>query len=254
MSPRLAVLIVLLCLAVAGALALVPASLPDRRAGAGDAFDARVRAYLMDHPEVIVDAVSVLQQRSQAARAATQRAAVRAHRAELEASRVLPTAGNPEGDVTVVEFFDYRCPYCKRARAELDGLIAADPGVRVVYREFPVLGPASTLAAKAAIAAARQGKYLPFHGLLMDHRGELDEAAVMATAAAAGLDSGRLRADMEDGEVAAEIARAHALARRLGIDSTPTFVIGDTLVPGYVDAATLRRLVAGAREAGRSGR
>ncbi len=251
--PRFVPLVVLLCLAVIGALALVPAALPPAGSGASSAgggdFDRRVRAYLMEHPEVIMEAVAGLERRRSVARAEGQRRAARANSAVLAESAFLPVAGNPVGDVTVVEFFDYRCPYCRRAVPELQALIAADRGVRVVYREFPVLGPQSILAARAAVAAHFQGRYLTFHDALMGVAGELDEEAILATAAASGLDVARLRADMERPEVGDTIAEAHELAARLGINATPTFVIGDEVVPGYVDVATLRRLVNAARAA-----
>lgn len=242
-------LLAVLCLLVVVALALVPATLPGPGAAPAGGFERRVQAYLMSHPEVILEAVSELERRNKATRAESQRAAVRENRAALEASPGLPVAGNPKGDVTLVEFFDYRCPYCKQSLKDVQALIAADPKVRVVFKEFPVLGDDSVFAAQVAVASAFQGKYLAFHDELMGHKGDFSEAAVMALAAQSGLDVARLRADMARPEVAHVINGSLALARRIGVNATPTFVVGDTLVAGYLPVAQLESLVSRVRAA-----
>ncbi len=247
MSSRFLCLVLILVVVVTGAVALVPLTLPTGGQGDAGGFDRRVRAYLLTHPEVIMEAVATLERRNTAARAREGRGAIRANRAALHAPGVLPVAGNAQGDVTVVEFFDYRCPYCRQAFVQVRALLAADPGVRLVFKEFPVLGPDSIFASKAAVAAVKQGKYMALHEALMAYRGKLDEAAVMTVAQSVGLNTVRLMADMNQAAVNATISGSHALARKIGINGTPAFVIGDEMVPGFINLDELKRLVAKAR-------
>lgn len=249
-NSRFIALAALLVAILAGAVVLAVVTMPNVSGHGAAAFDRRVRAYLMTHPEVIMEAVAVLERRNHAQRATDVKGAIARHRGRLENPAPLPALGNPSGDVTVVEFFDYRCPYCRQAAGEVEALLEADKGVRLVLKEFPVLGPESVLAARAAIAAHRQGKYLALHRALMAHDGALDKAAVMALATAAGLDTGRLAADMARPETDAVIRDSHGLARALGINGTPAFVVGDRLMPGLVPAEALARAVAEARGTG----
>ena len=165
-----------------------------------------------------------------------------------------PVGGNPDGDVTLVEFFDYQCPYCKTIFPSIQALLAEDRNLRYVFKEFPILGRASVFAARAALAARRQGKYLEFHTALMPARGKLTETRVMRLAEKVGLDVDRLRRDMADGTVDAMIRRNLELADGLGIFSTPVFIIGDTQIPGAVEIDTLKVLIARARQRGTSGK
>lgn len=235
------------CLALALTLTGVGAIPAAADAADQAAFEERVRAYLLAHPEVIVEALQELDRRQKAEAEVAQRQAIAEHRDGLLASAEDPVAGNPDGAVTVVEFFDYRCPYCKTVAADMIETLQAEGDVRIVFKEFPILGPDSQVAAKAALAANLQQKYLPFHQALMAHKGTLDRDAVMAVAKDIGLDLVRLEADMEGPEVATVIARNLALADALDIGGTPAFIIGDTMVPGAVDMKTLRDLVAKAR-------
>lgn len=211
------------------------------------AFEQRVRDYLMTHPEVIVEALHELDRRQKAESEAQQKQALIAHRDALVAAPGDPVAGNPAGAITVVEFFDYRCPYCKAIAADMIETLDAEGDVRIVFKEFPILGQDSIAAAHAALAADRQGKYLPFHQALMAHEGALDRAALLDVAEEVGLDTARLQEDMEAPEIVAIIQRNLDLADALRIGGTPAFVVGDTLVPGAVDMETLRRLVDDAR-------
>jgi protein-disulfide isomerase len=208
-----------------------------------------IREYLLRHPEVIVESLRRAQQREREVARAEARAAVLAHRQALSHDPGSPVGGNPAGDVTVVEFFDYRCPHCRRMVPVIKTLLAEDPGVRLVYKELPILGEESVLAARAALAARGQGKYVEAHDRLMAETGPLTRAAVLATLAAIGLDGERLRADMDAPELATLIGRELALAQALGIDGTPAFVIGSELVVGAVDLGTLRDLIGRARRA-----
>ena len=158
-----------------------------------------------------------------------------------------PVMGNPEGDVTVVEFFDYRCPYCRRVAPDLEALIDGDPDVRVVFKEWPILGRASVLAARAALAAHAQGLYWGVHTALMTGALEADEDAIVAFAQSLGADGDRLRADMASDAVTEALIANDELARTLGLSGTPAFVIGDTVVPGAIPVDQMRALVAEAR-------
>ena len=209
-----------------------------------------VREYLLEHPEVIEQAILALNAKRQAAKAARARDALVENRAALVGHPMSPVSGNPEGDVTLVEFFDYQCGYCKRSLAPVMDLLKSDPGLRIVWKDLPVLGPVSTFAALAAMAAQQQGKYLVFHEGLMGARDRLSEESVMEIAGQVGLDLERLQQDMADPEIAAYLEDTQRLARDLGINGTPAFVIGNTLVPGAVDGARLKQLIAEARSGG----
>ena len=206
-----------------------------------------VRDYLLRNPEVILEAVQSLEDKRRAQAETAQRAAVSAKRDAILKDPDAPVAGNPNGDVTLVEFFDYRCPYCKRVAEPLAELLKADRNLRFVYKELPILGPESVVASRAALAARAQGKYQPMHDALMRARGTLDEQAVFRIAGEVGLDVGRLKADMARPEITAMLDRNLKLAKDLGLNGTPAFVIGDRVIPGAVDLDTLKQLVADAR-------
>jgi protein-disulfide isomerase len=209
-----------------------------------------VRQYLEEHPEAVLQALEAADAKAKAAAAEEAKRAVAAKRRELEADPASPVIGNRKGDVTLVEFFDYRCPYCKQVAPSLDALLGEDKQLRVVMKEFPILGKDSVTAARAALAAERQGKYAPFHLALMALKGPLGDEALYKAAAAVGLDVDRLKSDMALPEIEAQLRTNHALARALDIRGTPAFVIGGELIPGAVDIATLRRKIAAARKSG----
>lgn len=208
-----------------------------------------VKAYLMEHPEVIIEAVQGLEARQEAQRAEQAKGQIAELREQLLRDPRDQVLGNPKGDVTLVEFFDYRCGYCKQAQPVLMELIKSDPKLRVVLKEFPILGPDSVVATRAAIASIPQGKYAAFHEALIGTRGTLSDDKIMEVAKSVGLDTDKLKAGMGKPEIAAQIADTHALAEKLAINGTPSFIIGDTLVPGAVDLDTLKKLVAEARGA-----
>ena len=209
-----------------------------------------VREYLLEHPEVIEEAIRALSARRQADQAARTRDALVKNRVALIGHPMSPVSGNPEGDVTLVEFFDYQCGYCKRSLESVMDLLEGDPGLRIVWKDFPVLGQVSTFAALASMAAQKQGKYLELHKALMGADERLTEESVMEIAGQVGLDLERLQQDMADREIVAYLQETQRLARELGINGTPAFVIGNTLVPGAVDGARLRQLIAEARGSG----
>lgn len=203
---------------------------------------------IRENPGIVMEAVAILEQR-QADAAEVARADVLSNqRALLEQDTNAPVLGNPDGDVTVVEFFDYNCPYCRRAMDEVQGLMDADANVRLVYREWPILGEGSVFAAKAALAARKQGKYEEFHWAMMSMNGRAEEASVLRVAAEVGLDINQLRLDMEAPEIDEHLTTSMSLAQSLGFNGTPSFVIGDELVPGFVEQPQLEEIVASTRK------
>lgn len=237
------------------ALALLLAALPAR---AGEPFTAQqeealgriVRDYLMKHPEAIIEALQNAEEQMKAAAAEKGKRAIADRKADLERDPASPVWGNADGDVTLVEFFDYRCPYCKQVVPSVKALLAEDKQLRIVLKEFPVLGKESVAASRAALAAQRQGKYDAFHEALMSHRGQLTEDAVMRIAGSVGLDAEKLAADMSRPEIEAQLRKNYELAQALEIRGTPAFIIGGELIPGAVDVGTLRRKIAEARKPG----
>ena len=210
------------------------------------AIETIVRDYLMEHPEIIAEALTALQQREELAEQERQRQAVVAMHDQIYAADA-PFMGNPDGDVTLVEFFDYQCGYCKRVLDTVFEATESDPGLRVVFKEFPILGPVSVVAAQASLASRNQGLYTEFHHALMGYRGQLTEEVIYTVAAEVGLDVARLREDMKAPEIQNEIAENRRLAGQIGIRGTPAFVIGDTVVPGAQSLEALQALVEKAR-------
>jgi protein-disulfide isomerase len=160
-----------------------------------------------------------------------------------------PVMGNPKGDVVIVEFFDYNCPYCRAVEPRLEALLKSDRGVKLVLKEFPILTPGSRLATNAAFAAARQGKYAPFHNALMNYHGMVDEAAVFDTARQVGLDVARLKADMASPEIPEQIIANMNLARALRLFQTPSFIVGNHILTGPSAQIDFPKAVAMARTA-----
>ena len=206
-----------------------------------------VRDYLLRNPEVLVEALTLYEQRRVEAEEQRRQNAFVELRDELENDPSSPIAGNPDGDVVIVEFFDYRCPYCRRSADSLEAAMKADSNVRVVFKEFPILGPESLEGAKAALAAAKQGKYESFHFALMRAPGDLSIGHLRKTAEQVGVDPDQMERDMKSDEIAAILRKNHALAEQLSIRGTPAFVIGGTLVPGAANRSEIERLVAEAR-------
>lgn len=221
------------------------------QAGAQALSEQRVRELVLEtireNPEIVMEAVSILETRQNAAQAESQADVLKRERNLLERDPNAPVLGNPDGDVTVIEFFDYNCPYCRRVKPVVEALLKADPNVRLVYREWPILGEGSVFAARAALAAREQGLYAKFHWAMMGMNGRAEEASVLRIAEEVGLDIARLRRDMEATEVEDHIQTSMRLTQALGLNGTPSFVIGDTVAPGLMDLAQLRAVVEDAR-------
>lgn len=221
-------------------------------AASGDkaALGRSIREYLMANPEVLVDAMQELERKQDSQRDTVAQKAIQENRAALMNDPESPIVGNPNGDITIVEFSDYQCPYCKRAHTTVKSVLAADNKVKLVFKDLPILGEPSRIAAVAALAARAQNKHLAFHDALMEFNGKLDRDRIMEIAASVGLDVAKLQKDMEDPKIKALIDRNMALASALGVRGTPAFVIGNQFVPGAVDADTLKRMISDARTKG----
>lgn len=210
-------------------------------------IDQAIARYLKEHPGDVMAALQAAQAQAEQQQKQVALQALADRKAEIFDNPADPVLGNPEGDVTVVEFFDYRCPYCKRVSDALVTLVQGDPKVRVVFKEFPILGPESLVAAKVALAAHRQGKYHEVHAALMAHKGSFEKAALLELAANAGADEQRLSADMEDPAILGQLQANDSLAAELGITGTPGFLFGNQLVPGAISLDDMKKLVAEAR-------
>jgi protein-disulfide isomerase len=229
-------------------------ALPDR-ANAAPAISSdkaalgkAIRDYLIANPEVLVEAMQELERKQDNQQSSQAQKAIQEHRQALISDPETPIAGNPDGDVTIVEFSDYQCPYCKRAHASVKQVLASDGKIRLVFKDLPILGEPSRIAALAALAARAQNKHLALHNALMEYNGKLDRDRIMEIAASVGLDMAQLQKDMEDPKLKAIIDRNMALASALGVRGTPAFVIGKQFVPGAVDADTLKQMIADARK------
>ncbi len=212
------------------------------------ALGKAIREYLLANPEVLVEAMQEYERKQDSQRDAAAVKAIKENRQELTSDPDSPIAGNPNGDVTIVEFSDYQCPYCKRSHPAVNSVLSSDGKVKLVYKDLPILGKPSKIAAVAALASVKQGKHLTFQNALMEFNGKLDSDRIFEIAASVGLDVEKLKKDMEDPKIEKIIERNMALASALGVRGTPAFVIGDQFVPGAVDADTLKQLIAEARK------
>ena len=227
----------------AGAAAQDATFSPDQQ----DEVRSIVRQYLIDHPEVIREAIEALQAREGQTKLQSQADALKSHYDAIYKDPTAPIAGNPIGDVTIVEFFDYRCPYCKRVAEPLMELLKSDPGIRLVFKEFPILSEDSILAAQAALAANKQGLYREFHQALMAHKGGYDMDVLRQVATTVGMDPARMQTDMMDAAAKSSIVANRDLAEALQINSTPTFVIGNEVIAGAIPIEDMVKLIKKAR-------
>ena len=210
-----------------------------------------VREYLIAHPEVLTEAMAELEKRQSVADAEKHQTAVKDNAKTLFTSANQVVLGNPQGNVTMVEFFDYNCGYCKRAMQDMTDLLKNDPNLKVVLKEFPVLGPGSVEAAQVATAVRMQDKsgkkYLDFHTKLLGGRGEANKARALAVAKEVGLDMTRLEKDMDSVEAKASIQESFKLAEALGLNGTPSYVVGQDVVIGAVGLSALKEKISTAR-------
>lgn len=241
-----------LAAAAAALLALTPAAFAD-----GSFTDAQkkdigeiVRQYLMENPEVLLDVSKALEARQQQLESEQRVSVLQSNAKQIFHAPADYVAGNPKGDVTMVEFFDYNCGWCKKGFPEVMSLLDKDPNLRFVLKEFPIFGGDSDYAAMAAIAAKKQNKYWDLHKALFAHEGKVTKQVVDEVAAKLGIDMARLKKDMADPAVAQELADNHQLAQQLAINGTPGFVIDDKVSPGYLPADGLAQMIDQVRKDG----
>jgi len=194
--------------------------------------EALIKDYLLKNPEVLMEAQNALEAKMDKIQAERTAVAIRQNAAEIFRPATSPVVGNAKGDVTVIEFFDYNCPYCRKAFSEVVQLVDKDKQVKLILKEFPILSKGSEEASKVALAAKLQGKYWEMHRALNENQGQTNEATALRIAEKLGLDMARLKKDMASPEVKREIDETRALAMKLGIQGTPHFLVGDRVIPG----------------------
>ena len=232
-------------LAIAPARPLEAAEItPEQR----KAIEAIIHDYLMQNPDVLIEALREAEAKANTETDAKAAQVLRDRHHEVFDDPATPVGGDPRGDVTIVEFFDYRCPYCKQVHPAIQKLLDQDRKLRFVYKEFPVLGEQSDIAAHAALAAKLQGKYEPLHNAMMAAKGQITEEVVYRLAGSVGLDVDRLKRDITDPEIDRALSANRSLAKALDLRGTPGFVIGDHIIPGAVDLDALKTMVADARK------
>lgn len=232
----------------AGALDLQTMSDAER-----EAFRAEVRAYLLENPEVIMEAVAVLEQREARAEAESDSAAIAANSEAIFNDGHSWVGGNPEGDITLVEFMDYRCGYCRRAAPEVTDFVEFDGEIRLVVKEFPILGEQSVMASRFAIATqqvAGEDAYKAVHDALIAFTGDISETSLTRIGETLGLETDPILAAMESAEVTAVISENHQLAQKLGISGTPSFVMEDRMLRGYLPREAMEELATEIRAEG----
>lgn len=205
-----------------------------------------IEQYIVDHPEVILQSIQSMQARQKAEEEAHAAAALKERKQDLEADPDDPFMGNRTGSIAMVEFLDYRCGYCKRVFPTVMKVLAENPNIRYVIKEFPILGPESVTASRASLAVWRtqKEKYGAFHSGLMDLRGSIPEAKILSVATQLGIDAIQLKKDMADPEIDRILEKNYKLAQALNINGTPAFVIGGKLAAGAINAATMNRMIA----------
>jgi len=202
-----------------------------------------VHDYLLREPEVLAEALRSLQQRQSSAAAQRAKQAIRDHQQALLSDQGSPVEGNAQGKVTIVEFFDYRCVHCRRVASTIDNLMRSNASVRVIYKNFPVLGEPSVLAARAAVAAQQQGGWPKLHRAMLAYEGDFTTETLLKLGTSVGLDSGKLKTDMMSPATDKALQANLTLAAALGVDVTPTFVIGERVIRGALSAEAFQALV-----------
>jgi len=228
-------------------LGLSPGAAAEISAAQRGEIEQIVRDYLVSHPEVLQEAMTELEKRQSVAENEKHQAAVRDNAKALFSSPRQVVLGNAQGNVTMVEFFDYNCGYCKRAMDDMLTLLKTDPNLKIVLKEFPVLGPGSVEAAKVAVAVRMQDKsgkkYLEFHQKLLGGRGQADQAHALAVAKDIGMDMSRLEKDLASDEVKTTINENFKLAEALGLNGTPSYIVGKDVVVGAVGLDALQEKI-----------
>ena len=207
-----------------------------------------VRQYIKRNPEIILEALEDIQKREEIQKEKEQRTQLKLNEKFIERDIDDPILGNPHGKIVITEFFDYQCGYCKRMLKILLDISKNNNDVKIILKEYPILGPVSTLAAQVALAAKKQNKYAEIHAALMQLRGRLSEPAVFQIAKEVGLTTEQLREDMMDPKILKHLTRTRELGKQLMIRGTPAFIINDTISPGALTKFQLLELIADARQ------
>lgn len=205
-------------------------------------IESIVRAYILEHPETLKESIQSGEAKQEKLRQEQALTAIGDNISDLTGSDA-PSVGNPEGDVTIVEFFDYNCGYCKHALPDIQNILKSDQNVRFVFREMPILGPTSRTAAQWARAAHKQGAYFKYHVAVMNYKGQKDEASLEKIAKDMGLDTKQMKKDAASPEIQDLLEKDMVLARKIGVNGTPAFVVGKTLIPGYVGEDGLKQAI-----------
>ncbi len=213
-------------------------------------FEKNVRNYLLQNPEIIVEAMQILRNREQAQTRNQQTNTLAKLQPDIYQDSLAPIGGNPKGDVTIVEFFDYNCGYCKRVYPTVAKLLKSDGKIRYIFKEFPILGPSSIIAARAALAAWNldRPKYEVFHAALMKSRGRLSEGKILRIATKSGYNKTKLKSAMKDPEIEAAIQKNRIIAQALKITGTPAFIIGNQVIPGAIEIDVMKKIIAEFRD------
>ncbi len=206
-----------------------------------------VREYLIENPSVVIEALEKYRARQEEQQQQAQSQGLKNHSSYLY-SKDRPYVGNPDADVTIIEFFDYNCGYCKRALDDINQVLETEKKVRFVLLDYPILSPSSEQAALWAIAAHKQGKYFEFHSALMKHSGPKNEKTMEQIASSAGLDVAKLRKDAGSSEVRAEMETIRTIGVDLGVMGTPAFIIGEEIARGYIGSVALKEAIRSVRE------
>jgi protein-disulfide isomerase len=236
-------LTVTLALAPALGRAADPALTPDQAA----AIDKQIHDYLLNNPKIVLEALEKADAAAKAEEASAARDEIVKRHEELDNDPTSPAIGNPKGDITIVEFFDYRCPYCKASAPTIEQLLDSDKGIRLVLKDYPILGKDSVLASRAALVAAKHGKYGDFYKAMFALKTPVDETSTMAVIKAIGLDPVQVKKEMEASEIDVILKRNYELGRAIGADGTPSYVIGDAISAGALTGEELRAKIAAAR-------
>ena len=245
LSPPIVALLISAGLALAlPATAGTSALTPDQ----AKAVDQMIHDYLMNNPKVLAEALQHADETAKAAEAETAKALILSHKEDLERDPTSTVMGNPSGDVTIVEFFDYNCPYCKSSAPAVEQLLESDKRVRLVLKDYPVLGQNSVYAARIALVAAKHGKYADYYKATFAQGQKPTLDSSLAVAKSLGLDNALVRKEMESSDIDAVLKRNYDLGRLLDVEGTPTFIVGATTVPGAATADQLETLVAAARK------
>lgn len=226
---------------------LTAAGVGDSTGSEKERIEAVIREYLLKNPSIVREAMMALQTQEEEERRKQAARSLQELKSAIYSDPDSPISGNAKADATVVVFFDYNCGYCKKTLPELDALLSKDPSLRIIYKEFPILGQPSFLSAQAALAAGKQGKYVEFHRELVSSQ-TADESAIKSISDRLGLNYTSLRRDMDDPKITEQLYRNNRLANSLDINGTPAYIVGDQLIPGAIDAVSLMRLIVAQRQ------